>query len=167
MERFLSAIDKLNKWVGTIMSFVVLVVIGITLFEVIGRFVFNRPTTWAHETTALVFGFYFIMGGGYILLNKAHIRVDILWSRLSLRKRAIVDLITCGFGFLFLGMLLRFSVRMALESVQLLEHSGTPFNPPLYPAKICLVIGVALILLQLVVKTIRDLHLAVRGAEHV
>jgi len=165
MWRLLSAIDVLNNWVGGL-SFVVLVIIGITLFEVIGRFAFGHPTVWAHETTTLLFGIYFIMSGGYALLNKAHIRVDVLWGHLSLRKRAIVDLATCAFGFLFLGALLRFSVKMAWESTVMLERSATPFNPPLYPAKICLAIGASLILLQLIAKTIRDIYLAVRGVEH-
>ena len=161
----MSAIDTLNHRVGFIVSYVVLIVLGITLIEVIARFVFNYPTLWAHETVAYFYGFYIIIGGGYVLLHKAHIRVDVFWSRLSPRRRAIIDLVTCGFAFLFLGVLFWFSIKFAWASIQVLEHSVSPFSPPLYPLKVCLVIGVFLILLQLIVKTIRDLHLAISGVE--
>jgi len=106
------------------------------------------------------------MGGGYVLLHKAHIRVDVLWSRLSPRRAAIADLVTCGFAFLFLGVLLWFSARMAWWSVLTLEISKTPFGPAIYPLKISLVIGVLLLLLQLISKTIRDLHFAITGVEY-
>lgn len=165
MKRFLSAIDTLNQWVGFTVSYVVLIVLAITLIEVIARFVFNYPTLWAHETVAHFYGFYIIIGGGYVLLHKAHIRVDVFWSRLSPRKQAIIDLVTCGFVFLFLGVLFWFSSKYAGYAIQIREHSITPFAPPLYPLKITMAIGALLILLQLIVKTIRDFHLAISGVE--
>ena len=165
MKRFLSAIDTLNHWVGVSVSYMMLLVLGVTLFEVISRFVFNYPTVWAYEVTGNLFGFYMIIGGGYVLLHKAHIRVDVFWSKFSLRNQAIIDLATCVFVFLFLGLLLWTSSDNAWRSIQILEHGITPFAPPIYPLKVCLVIGVLLILLQLIVKTIRDLYLAITGVE--
>jgi len=161
----MSAIDTLNNRVFVIVRYLLLAILGITMFEVISRFAFNRPTIWAHETIALMFGVYLILGGGYVLFCGKHIRIDVFWSRLSPRKQAIADLATCGFAFLFLSMLLWESGEAAWESIQLAQTSVSPFSPPLYPSKICLAIGVLLILLQLIVKTIRDLRQAITGGE--
>jgi len=166
MKGFLLAIDKLNKWTGQVISFVVLVMIGLTAGEVICRFAFNAPTNWVYETTTQMFGVYGLIGGGYVLLIKAHIRADVLWSRLSLRGRAIADLATCGFGLLFLSVVLWFTTKKAWYATLIREHSLTPFGPPIYPIKICLVIAVFLFLLQLVVKAIRDLYLVTKGMEY-
>jgi len=163
MKHFLGAVDATNKWVGVSVSYVLLIAITITLIEVIGRFAFNHPTIWAHESATHLFGFYLIMAGGYLILIDFHTRVDVLWARFSPRGRAIIDLCTCGFVFLFLGMLFWQSIPMFLKSFQIGEVSQTPFAPPIYPLKACLVLGSFLILLQFIAKFIRDIHTAVTG----
>jgi TRAP-type mannitol/chloroaromatic compound transport system permease small subunit len=45
------------------------------------------------------------------------------------------------------------------------ETSGSAWDPPVYPLKVALAFGVALLLLQGIAKFIRDLHLAVKGKE--
>ena len=165
LKQFISAVDILNDWVGRSVALGVVVIAAMTAFEVIARFVFKYPTLWAHETVAHFYGFYVIIGGGYVLLHKAHIRVDVFWSRLSPRKQAIIDLVTCGFVFLFLGVLFWFTSKYAWHAIQIREHSITPFGCPIYPLKITMAIGALLILLQLIVKTIRDFHLAISGVE--
>jgi len=166
MKHFLVAVDATQNRIGTIMSYVLWSAIAVTLIEVIGRFIFNHPTVWAHETTTHLFGFYSIMAGGYLILVKFHTRVDILWSRFSPRGRAILDLCTCGFGLLFLGFLFWQSIPMFWQSFQIHEVSQTPFAPPMYPLKACLVLGSFLILLQFIVKIFRDIHTAVTGIGH-
>lgn len=164
--QFLSIIGTVNRWVGKIVSFLVVLVIALILFEVISRFAFNCPTIWVHETAEQMYGFYIVIGGGYVLLNKAHIRVDVFWSYLSLRKKAAIDLATCVFAFLFLTVMLWFSGRSMYESILMHEHSITAFGPLLYPLKASLVLGVLLLLLQLIAKFIVDLHIAIKGVEY-
>jgi len=166
MKHFLDAVDASENRIGVIISFVLWFAIAVTLIEVIGRFAFNHPTAWAHEVTTHLFGFYSIMAGGYLILVKFHTRVDILWTRFSPRGRAIIDLCTFGFGLLFLGMLFWQSIPMFWQSFQIREVSQTPFAPPLYPLKACLVLGSFLILSQFIVKFIRDIHTAVTGVTY-
>ncbi len=166
MKGFLSGIDRVNKWVGVGMSYIILAMIFMTLYEVIARFVFNAPTVWAHKITSQTFGFYLIMAGGYVLLLKAHIRVDVLWSRLSPRKRAIVDLLTFTIAFLFIGVLLYRIGIFAWQSTQILERSYPPFSIYVWPLKSVMILGGSLLLLQLIAKYIRDLHLAITGADY-
>jgi len=164
MKHFLSAVDAINNQLGVIASYVLYIAISVTMIEVIARFAFNQPTIWAHEVTTHLFGFYSIMAGGYLILVNFHTRVDILWVRFSPRGRAIIDLCTCGFVFLFLGMLFWQSIPMFWQSFQIREVSQTPFAPPIYPLKAGLILGSFLILLQFIAKFIRDIHTAVKGA---
>jgi len=157
----------LNKWVGRGLSFVVLVMAGVTLLEVVSRFAFDNPTMWAHEATGQMFGFYTIMGGGYLVLNNWHIRMDVLWGRLSREKQVIVDLCTFGFVFLYIATLLWFSGKLAWGSTLILERTFTGWSPYIFPLKIAMVLGVFLLLLQLLSKFIRGLHSVITGVKYV
>ena len=163
MRKLLSAIDSFTGQAGKVVAFVFPVMLGVLVYEVILRFAFNRPTIWAHETATLVFGIYMILLGGYSLLHQRHIRVDILWARLSPRGKAVTDLATSVFGFMFLAPLLWYSVPYALRSLEIGETSLTLFSPPLYPSKIFLVLGVFWFLLQFIAKFIRDVCYTVTG----
>lgn len=165
MKRFLHAIDTLNNKVGVGICYLLLVIISITIFEVINRFAFNNPTIWVYETTTQIFGLYLITSGGYALLHNAHIRIDVFWRLLSPRGKAVADAATCGYSFLFISIALWFSIRMAWISTLARERSSTAFNPYLFPLTWVLVLGMILMLLQLIVKAIRDFRLAIKGVE--
>lgn len=165
MKRILSVVDSFTDRGGEWLALGALPIAGIIVYEVIARYVFNNPTVWAHETTALVFGVYVILAGGYCVLHERHVRIDVLWARLSPRGKAIADLATSGFALFFVGGLLWFSVPYAWHSFQIREVSETVFGPPLYPSKIILAIGASLLLLQLAVKFIRDLYTGIKRHE--
>lgn len=165
MKRLLSAIDTFTDRAGMGTAFGILVIAGVTAYEVIARFAFNAPTMWAHQTAALLFGIYCFLTGGYVLLHERHVRVDVWWARLSPRGKAIADLATSGFAFLFIGALLWFAIPYAWHSFQIRQVAVTVFAPPLYPVKMLLVIGAFLFLLALVVKFVRDLYTAIRGIQ--
>ncbi len=159
---FYQLIDGFTNRSGEVIAWMVLAIAGIASFEVIARYIFNSPTVWAHEVTALVFGIYAILAGGYCVLHQRHVRMDILWGRLSPRRKAIVDLATSGLGFIFLVLLLWVSIPYAWHSFQVREASETVFGAPFYISKIFLVIGVFLFLLQMIAKFIRDIYIVTK-----
>lgn len=165
LMRFVSAIDTFTDRAGVGISLTVLAIAGITLYEVIARFVFDSPTMWAHETVTLIFGAYVLLAGGYCLLHGRHVRVDILWGRLSPSKKALTDLITSVLPFIYVISLLCFVIPFAWQSSVTRETSTTIFGPPLWPNKIILVIAVFWLLVQLVMKFIHDINEVVRKYE--
>ncbi|MBN1856325.1 MAG: TRAP transporter small permease subunit [Dehalococcoidia bacterium] len=159
MKKAIHLIDRVTDWTGRYLVLVLLPLIGVALYEVIARFMFNKPTVWAHETTSLIFGAYVVLLGAYTLLVKQHVRVDILWARLSERGKAIADLATSGFSFLFTGALFWYATEKAIHSIATHETSVTVFGPPLYPSRAILAIGSLMLLLQLVSKFYHDLEI--------
>ena len=67
---------------------------GILLFETISRTVFNHPHIWAVEFSQFIMAAYYMLGGCYSFLIEGHVRMDILYSRWSAKRRAVMDLIT-------------------------------------------------------------------------
>jgi TRAP-type mannitol/chloroaromatic compound transport system permease small subunit len=153
----LGFIDALNDWVGRALSYGVLAMFLLVLSEVIRRYFFNAPTVWGNELTQLIFGMYVILSGGHILRWGGHVTVDILYSRIGSKTKAVIDIITFFLFFLFCGMMLLYGGSLAWESLSILERSNSAWEVPLYPWKMMIPIGALLLLLQGVAKLIRDI----------
>lgn len=160
MKRFLSIVDNISERSGQVVSFLSLPMIGIMVYDATMRYAFNAPTNWAYDTTTYLFASFGVIGGAYVLLHRSHVAMDVLWSRLSPRKQAILDLCSSSFFFLFCGVLLWDGAQYAWTSIQLKETFVSAFAPPLYPIKIAIPLGALLIILQGIAKFIRDLMTA-------
>jgi TRAP-type mannitol/chloroaromatic compound transport system permease small subunit len=163
MKRILAAIDWLNDQGGKIVSFLVVFMIIVMTYEVIARHVFNSPTTWARETVKFLLGGYAILAGAYVLRQNGHVNMDLLYRRLSIRKRAILDLATSTFLFLFAGVLLWYGADYAWSSLTIGETTGSTWNPPEFPIKLAIPIGAFLLLLQGLALFIRNVMTVITG----
>ncbi len=166
LKGFLSAIQGFTDRSGVISAFGVLALMGVLSYEVVARFVFDYPSKWSFETVSFMFGIYTILvGGAYCVVRDKHIRVDVFYARFSPKGKAIVDLATSGFSFIFIGALLWTSIPYAWHSFLIRQTSISAFAPPLYPFKIILAIGTFWLLLLLVVKLIRDIYMVKENAK--
>ena len=158
-------VDSVNERFGKIIAFLTVGMMGTVTVEVVLRYGFNSPTLWAHETAQFLYGSYCILGGAYVLLHRAHVNMDIMYARLSLRKRAILDLVTSSLFFLFIVVMLWQGTILASRSVAILEATNTAWAPPVWPVKLTLPLAALLILLQGIVKFVRDIETVITGRE--
>jgi len=159
LKAFLKLIDAVNDRVGNLLSYFLFFFFVLLLMEVILRYFFNSPTVWANELTQMLFGAYTILAGGYILRTGGHVNIDILYSRLSRKQKAVLDIVTSSLFFLFCGMLLVYGGSLAWDSLARFEHSQSAWNPPLYPAKLMIPLAALLLMLQGLAKLIRDIFI--------
>lgn len=165
MQRVLGWVDTVSDWSGKVVSMLILVMIGVLLWEVALRYIFNSPTIWAHEVTEHMFGAYSVLVGAYVLLHNEHVKIDVIYDRFSPRKRAIFDSITYLLFFLMIGAMLVYGVEKAARSIAQGEVSITYFAPPVYPVRCTIPVAALLILLQGLAKWIRVLNMAIKGEE--
>ena len=165
LKSILKLIDTVSEYQGRIVCVLIFPVIFIVLYEVISRYIFNTPTIWVHELSSHIIGTFVILGGAYALYLKAHVNVDVLYAKLSPRKRAILDLVSWCFFYLFIGIMLYEGVELAVRAWTIVERSQTPFAIPTYPLKTIIPIGAFFILLQGLAKTARDVVMVVTGKE--
>jgi TRAP-type mannitol/chloroaromatic compound transport system permease small subunit len=157
LEKIIGFVDWINKWVGKICYPCMILICITVLIEIAMRSLFSKPTVWASETTQMLYILCSFIAGGHILRKKEHIVVDIFYSKFSLRTRLIIDIATFPFFLLFAGALLWFGSGFAVESLLKLEHSGSVWDPPLYPIKFIVPLSAFLILLQGITNLIRDI----------
>ena len=165
VEIFLRYTDWVNARIGWLVAFLMCPMIFIMIWEIVLRYFFNRPSLWAYEISLFMYGSYIVLGGAYTHLAGGHVNVDIIWGRLSLRARAVLDILTSGFVFLFLGVLFWESLKITINSWQIGETTMTHWSPPYYPLRTTVPVGCFLFMLQALAKLIRDVLTVINDAE--
>ena len=162
----LKYIDTLSEWSGRIFQWLGILIVVIVVYNVTLRYAFHAPTLWGFEITYFLYGAFFMLGGAYTLLHKAHVRVDVFYSRLSPRARGIID--SLGYlvlFFFFFGTMMWSGIDFASTSWAVREHTVSAWAPPLYPLKTVIPVAFSLLLLQGLAEFIRSLILAIKGVE--
>jgi TRAP-type mannitol/chloroaromatic compound transport system permease small subunit len=151
---FARAIDRLNDGVYAAIKWLTLAMIVVGAFNAIARY-FTRYTGVPLASNAYfdlqwyMFSLIFLLGAAYGLNRDAHVRVDVVYSRISAKTRAWIDLLgTLLFLIPFCVMMLVTSWPAVRNSWAVREGSPDPGGLPRYPIKTVLLISFALLLLQ-------------------
>jgi TRAP-type mannitol/chloroaromatic compound transport system permease small subunit len=152
-------IDRFNRLVGEAVSYLYLVAVAVTGYEVVMRYLFNAPTTWAFELTIMVCAIAYLLSGGYVTQRKAHIAITSISERLPKPVVWWLELFGLVVGIVAIGLLAYAGFKPALLAIELVERTGSAWNSPL-PAivKPLIVVGATLIVLQLVAHLVRHLR---------
>ncbi|CDX33672.1 putative DctQ-like TRAP transporter [Mesorhizobium sp. SOD10] len=153
-------VDRLVRVTGELVAYWSVLAVIAYYYEVVARYVFNSPTNWVHESMFLMFGIQYMLAGAYAYRDETHVRVDILYSHLSERGRALCDIITSAFFFLFIGTMLVTGWRFASDAMAVGERSFTEWGIQYWPVKLAIPIGAALLLLQGLSRLMRDISTA-------
>lgn len=160
LTSYINGITRLNNFIGRSVALLIVFMFALIIIEVSFRYFLNNPTVWTNELTQMLFGVYGILSGGYILAQRGHVNVDLLHSALSPRKRAFLDVLTSVVFFIFTLALLWFGYEMARDSMSTWETSYSAWNPPVWPIKLAIPIGTALLVLQGIAKLLEDIAIA-------
>ncbi len=164
IKNYVRWVDAINRRVGKFALYLIFVMMGILLFSSISRTFFNVPYVWTMEMAQFTMAAYYLLGGGYSMQLKAHVRMDVLYERWSLKTRAMVDVFTSGFLMFYLAILLYGGISSTLYSLEYGQRNYSSWGPPMAPIKIIMVIGILLMLLQALATFFKDLA-KVRGKE--
>jgi TRAP-type mannitol/chloroaromatic compound transport system permease small subunit len=143
-------IDNLNEWIGQGVAWVTLGLVLVVFIDVVMRYLFNTSFVFTQELEWHLFGFIFLIGAGYTLLHDGHVRVDIIYQRLSHKGRAWVNFVGVLL-FLIPGCLMVISTswKFTVTSYSMLEGSPDPGGIPFrFLLKGCMPVGFTLLLLQ-------------------
>ena len=149
-------IERINGYVGHFICYWAVIAVFIYYYEVLARYVFNSPTNWAHESMFLMFGMQYLLSGGFALREDAHVRVDIIYEQFPERTKAIIDLITSIFFFIFVITLLVTGFIFARDAINVWEVSFTEWSVQYWPVKCTIALGAILIIAQGLAKLIKD-----------
>ena len=160
VRSFVHAVDKMNTFIGKITMYMVFLMIAILLYEPIARNLFGISSIWAVEMAQFTMAAYYLLGGGFSMLLKGHVRMDLLYGRWSNKKKATVDAITCLFLIFYLIFLLVGAYSSIEYAVMYGQRNRSAWAPYMAPIKIIMGTGVLLMLLQAIATFFKDLAMA-------
>ena len=85
-------IDAVSRFFGKFIIWLVLAATLISAGNAIARKAFNIGSNAFLEIQWYLFGAVFMLGAGYAFLQNAHVRIDVVASRLSMRTRMFIDI---------------------------------------------------------------------------
>ena len=153
---FVRAVDKTNTVVGIFAMYLVFMMIAILLYEPIARNLFGKSSIWAVEMAQFTMAAYYLLGGGFSMLLKGHVRMDLLYGRWSEKKKAKVDAWTSLFLIFYLVFLLWGAYSSIEYAVMYGQKNRSAWAPYMAPIKIIMGTGVLLMLLQAIATFFKD-----------
>ena len=160
IKNYVKWVDKINRFVGRIAMYMVLLMMGILLYATLSRGFFDLPVIWAVELAQFTMAAYYLLGGGYSLQNKAHVRMDVFYERCSRRTKAKIDLGTSFFLLFYMVVLLYGGYGSTEYALEYDQHNYSSWGPPMAPIKINMTTGIFLMLLQVIATFFKDLAIA-------
>lgn len=157
MRRVIAALEALPVAGGMVGGWLVAPLVLGTCYEVVSRYVFNQPTTWAFELGTMLTGANFLLGMAYTLREKAHIRVEALFDLFPLKVRALIDFL----GYVFLALPFTLWLTWALNghwmrALGSKEHSGmSGYNMVMWPVRLVFFVSFLILALQMIAEIIK------------
>jgi len=150
------AIDAITERVGRVVYWLVLIVVLISAANAIVRKLFNYSSNAYLEIQWYLFSVIFLFGAGYTLLRNEHVRIDIISGRLSARAQNWIDVIGI---VLFLWpmsfVIMWMSWPLFVDSLTRHEVSSNAGGLLIWPARLMMPIGFALLIMQSVSELIK------------
>jgi TRAP-type mannitol/chloroaromatic compound transport system permease small subunit len=142
-------IDRLNGLIGRLVYWLILVSVIVSSGNATVRYIFSRSSNGWLEIQWYLFSAVFLLGAGYTLLNNEHVRIDIIYGRLTPRGRAWIDLLG-GLFFLLPMALIIMSLAwpMFMDSWVRNEYSTDAGGLIRWPVKLLIPVGFFLLVLQ-------------------
>ena len=145
-------LTPINRVMTYASGFFFMLMMLITVFEVIVRYAFNAPTVWTLEVSQYLMVIAIFFGVAYTLEADAHIKVDLLVTRLSPQKQRTLGIITSILGIIFCAILVWKTAQLAGLAYQMHWISVTVLKVYLFPIYLIMPIGSFFLLLQYIVK---------------
>jgi len=152
-----SWIDWVSIAISRVAMYIVAFIVLIMFYEVVMRYVFAKPTLWVNEMSLWTAGMVYLLAGIYVMQQRGHIRIFILYDMVPRNVQRLFDLLSTLFIVLFSAAVVWVAWSEARDKLLRWETFGTAWDPPI-PAtmKPLILITVILIAVQAVANLIAD-----------
>ena len=150
LKFYIKFVNTLNERIGFLVSWLTTAMVAVVCYDVFTRYLLKQSSVAVQEMEWHLFAIIFLLGAAYTLKHDRHVRVDIIYMRLSERQRAWINLLgTLLFLIPFAILIIWSSKNFIINSFVIGESSPNPGGlPARYLLKACIPLGFILVLLQ-------------------
>lgn len=153
----LRGIAHVSRFIGHAIAPLYLLCAGITVYEVVMRYVFDAPTQWAFEMVMTLCALAWVLSAGYITLYRRHIAITVITDMAGEEMRRRLAIVATLVSLFAIYVLLESSMEPMLKAIDLMQRTGSGFNSPMPTfLKVGLVAGTMLYAMQLVANLYED-----------
>ncbi len=117
LRLYIKLIDGLNEYIGIFVSWLTTLMVLVVFYDTVMRYAFNRGNVAIQELEWHIFAVVFLIGAAYALKHGAHVRVDIIYSRLKTKTKAWIDLLGS------IVFLIPFAIMVIYSTENFIENS--------------------------------------------
>lgn len=119
--------DKFADFIGNITAIAMVLMILNVFYDVIMRYFFKSGSIAMQEMEWHLFSVIILLGVAYTLKEDGHVRVDLIYDRLTDKKKAMINMVGVFAFILPIALLVGISsIDNAYEAFRSMEQSGDP-----------------------------------------
>lgn len=160
IERVIDLIAELFGRFGWLLLMYAML-LGVT--DVFLRYVMNAPSLWISTTVQVAMVLMACVGGVYALNDDEFVKLDLFYANFSARKKALCDIFTVIFTFMFLVVLVWKGWQAGMLSLKMKQVTPTSIPIPIYPLKIFIPISGVVMVLVVIKKLVNDIITVIKG----
>lgn len=159
----MNAIDTVNRAMFFILGLFIVLASIVVFYDVIARYFFGESSKFGFDLSIWLTAACAFLGGGYLIANNGHIRVDFFYERFSTGMKGCFNFIT----HLFVLIMAILFFWLGGEHVMSLYTRGSiatsGFNIPLWVKWLIVPAGALLLGLQTLVVLVKEIYSSVTG----
>ena len=122
--------------------------------DVMGRYLFNKPILGTLEIFEILLPAIVLLGLGYTQGNNAHVRVELLVSRLSSRKQTVLNFVSNGCA-LFISVLILWRGWLLTTTYWRMGRMIPTIEVPMFLPQLLVPLGALVLSLVLIVQMVQ------------
>jgi TRAP-type C4-dicarboxylate transport system permease small subunit len=152
MLKALAAVEKAVSTIAAIFMFAIMIIV---FSDVIMRYVFNKPFSWAYDLISL-----YLMAGVFFLIlseayaSRAHVSVDILQQKFSPSVIRVTEIVTCLVGISVFSLIAYLGFLRTVDNFRSSDVMAGAIPWPMWPSVGLVPFGAGLITLRLLLHLI-------------
>lgn len=152
-------LDYSAEFMGWLAWVLILYCMILGVIDVFLRYALNAASLWIGATIQAAMVLMACTAGIYAFKHNSFVKLDLLYANLSAKKKAVCDILTSVYAFLFLGVLIWKGITSAQLSWMLKQVTPTAVPIPIYPIKTFIPVAACLVLLLLIRQLVHDIRI--------
>lgn len=159
----MTILEKFTKILSNLVAWITLMVTLIVVYDVILRYFFQMPSEWPSILSSYGFAYLIMIGGVYVQFTHCHIRTDMIYNKLNLKGKALLDVIFSLCLIIFCAVLVWTGWSSFVDSLVLKKVQAGVLAWPLWPHLVVIPLGAFLTMLWGVIDLYRNVYSLVKG----
>jgi|SRR5690606_37955188 len=157
IRSYVGFMDRLAEFIGAFAKYLIYLMIGVLLFDVVSDKAFGFVQNWTVETAQFTLAAFYFLAGPKTLKDDSHVRLDLIYANFSDRAKAWIDMVTIWIVTFYLAVMLWGCISSLQYSWATNQRLPSLWAPSLVPIKVLMTICLVLMILQCFAIFFKDL----------